>query len=303
MSASIEIMSPLVTLLFPYRLPQLVAFAAAISPAFALAQDVTQPATLPIFTQEIEGTTVSFQMVQVPAGVLKKPDPFDPTVTLEIPIAPFYMCEHETTWDMYDIFAFALDQPEPERAGVDAATRPSRPYLPADRGFGHANYPVISVAFNGAKEFCRWLSEKTGKKYRLATRDEWEWACRAGSTSDSPNAAELDSIAWHFGNSPEKTQDIKTKSANAWGLYDMLGNAGEWTVNTDGKGRLCGGHFRTPAADMNFGVTEKQTADWNKRDPQMPKSKWWLSDGPFAGFRIVCEVDRDSQPQNSGEHP
>lgn len=255
------------------------------------------------FTQEISGTTVTFEMKLIPGGTLKKADPFDPSVTIEVPISPLYMCEHETTWDMYDIFAFALDLPEPERNGVDATTRPSRPYLPADRGFGHANYPVISVAFNGAKEFCIWLSQKTGKTYRLATRDEWEWAARAGSTEESPSAESRDGVAWHFGNSPEKTQDIKGKHPNAWGLFDMLGNAGEWTVNSDGKGRLCGGHYRTPPAELNYALNEKQTSDWNKRDPQMPKSKWWLSDGPFAGFRIVCEIDKPSMNSDSGVTP
>jgi len=242
-------------------------------------------------------------MKLIPGGILKKSDPFDPSVIVEVPIAAMYICEHETTWDMYDIFAFALDLPEPERNGVDATTRPSRPYLPADRGFGHSDYPVISVAFNGAKEFCKWLSEKTGKKYRLATRDEWEWAARAGSTGEAPAADSIDAVAWNFGNSPDKTQAIKGKEPNAWGLFDMLGNAGEWTVNSDGKGRLCGGHYRTPATELKYSLSEKQTADWNKRDPQMPKSKWWLSDGPFAGFRIVCEIDAASTKSESGANP
>jgi formylglycine-generating enzyme required for sulfatase activity len=283
--------------------PQLIAVAPLLFGCASFGQVAVDESRTKSFTQEISGTTVSFQMNLVPGGTLKKPDAFDPSVTIEVPIAPLYMCEHETTWDMYDIFAFALDLPEPQRDGVDATTRPSRPYLPADRGFGHSNYPVISVAFNGAKEFCKWLSAKTGRTYRLATRDEWEWAARAGTTNEASDEITINAAAWHAGNSPEKTQEIKGKAPNAWGLFDMLGNAGEWTVNSDGKGRLCGGHYRTPAADVKFALSEKQTADWNKRDPQMPKSKWWLSDGPFASFRIVCEIQEPEHDSDSGVHP
>ncbi|MFZ4574876.1 MAG: formylglycine-generating enzyme family protein [Phycisphaerales bacterium] len=239
-------------------------------------------------SEALEGTTLSIEMAAVPGGVLKKADEFDASKTVEVEIKPLWFASTELTWDVYDVFAFGLDQPETEGGSADATTRPSKPYLPADRGFGHAGYPAISITFNAAKEFCKWLSEKTGRKYRLATRDEWEYACLAGA-EQGPEAAALGEFAWSKGNSPESTRPVAKKKANAWGLHDMLGNVGEWVVNADGKGRLAGGSYLTPAEELKAGLMEKQNAEWNKRDPQMPKSKWWLSDGPFAGFRIVCE--------------
>jgi formylglycine-generating enzyme required for sulfatase activity len=282
--------------------------ALALTGSFAHAQDMPKkgepaPAVTAAgtkLTEKLAGTTLAIDVVSIPGGTLKKPDPFDPTKTVEVEIKPLWMSTTEVTWEVYDVFAFRLDEPESQAAAADATTRPSKPYLPADRGFGHEGYAAISITFNAAKEFCTFMSEKTGRTYRLATRDEWEWAARCGAETDAVDAATLDEFAWHNGNSPEKTQPVAQKKPNAWGLYDMLGNVGEWTVNTDAKGRLCGGNFKTPAADIKPSLAEKQTTEWNKRDPQMPKSKWWLSDGPFAGFRIVCEPATPS-PAPAGE--
>jgi formylglycine-generating enzyme required for sulfatase activity len=92
--------------------------------------------------------------------------------------------------------------------------------------------PVTSVSWRDAVEFCRQLSEKEGASYRLPTEAEWEYACRAGGGKPDPSG--LDEVAWSADNSDRTTHPVATKKANAWGLFDMLGNAAEWTADTYG---------------------------------------------------------------------
>jgi formylglycine-generating enzyme required for sulfatase activity len=89
------------------------------------------------------------------------------------------------------------------------------------------NEPVVAISWNDATAYCRWLSEETGYDYRLPSEAEWEYSCLAGQTRiDYTN---LDSIAWYSENSNGRTHPVGTKAKNNWGLYDMLGNAWEWT--------------------------------------------------------------------------
>jgi formylglycine-generating enzyme required for sulfatase activity len=231
------------------------------------------------YEEKIPGTLVSFRMVPLPDGFIE-------IGGQRHSVKGLWMSETEVTWDLYDIWAFRLDMPEEQvAAGVDAESRPSRPYGAPDRGFGHAGYAAIGMTFEAAEAFCVWLSNKTGKKYRLPTEVEWEYAATCGG-SESP---ELAACAWYWDNADDKTQPVKRKKANAWGLYDMLGNVGEWARGLDGTPSLCGGSFLDRQADVHPRARKKQTPDWNQTDPQTPKSKWWLSDAPFVGFRVVRE--------------
>jgi hypothetical protein len=69
----------------------------------------------------------------------------------------------------------------------------------------------------------------------------------------------------------------------------MLGNVGEWATDLDGKPILCGGCFRDGATLTAPTTRRRFTPKWQETDPQLPKSRWWLADAPFAGFRVVCE--------------
>ena len=94
-----------------------------------------------------------------------------------------------------------------------------------------ASKPVESVSWNNATEFCKRLSAKEGKTYRLPTEAEWEYACRAGTTTRYSFGDDLVSPgehAWRLGTTDVKTHPVGEKKPNAWGLYDMHWNVWEW---------------------------------------------------------------------------
>jgi formylglycine-generating enzyme required for sulfatase activity len=225
--------------------------------------------------QKFADSLASFTLVKIPDGDYKGTK-----------IKSLWFSQTEITWDVFDIWAFRMDQTDDEQAkGVDAKSRPSKPYGAPDRGFGHSGYPAIGMTFNSATLFCEWLSKKTGKKYRLPTEEEWEYACLGPSNETSPKAER----AWFRGNSQFKSWDVGTKKANGWGLHDMLGNVMEWCTTKEGPPVCRGGSFMDPEDKVTPFERFLQTPKWNENDPQNPKSKWWLANASWVGLRVVCE--------------
>ncbi|MDC1030867.1 formylglycine-generating enzyme family protein [Flavobacteriaceae bacterium] len=238
----------------------------------------------------------------------------------EVTVSPFWMSTVEITWDLYSLFVSReWDQYQVVKSvdsevsiDVDAVSGATTPYVEMSFGMGTDNYPAICMTQLAAVKFCEWLSAMTGHFYRLPTEAEWEYAARAGSSSaysfgDDINV--LGEYAWFEGNSNEKYQKVGTKKPNAWGLYDMHGNVAEWTLDQyvpsayskRKKGIenprevgdkvypkvVRGGSWMDAPSRLRSAARRPSSKNWKKRDPQIPKSKWWHTDAPFVGFRIV----------------
>ena len=269
------------------------------------------------YTVTIPNTTVSYAMVPVPAGEFLMGSAGPGARTQETPqhkvrVDAFWMQAHEVTWDQFIMFMFADQAHEvghPD-ALVDGLSRPTSPHVDMSFGRGSGGFPAISMTQNAANRFAQWLSAKTGQYYRLPTEAEWEYACRAGATAPLA-AAQLDDYAWYGQNAGTKEFPDGTyhkgggKKPNAWGLYDMLGNVMEWTLDqfapypaepqvnpwvsskTAYPHAVRGGSWGNDATGVSCTVRVGSDADWKRQDPQLPKSVWYMTDAQWLGFRLV----------------
>jgi formylglycine-generating enzyme required for sulfatase activity len=265
----------------------------------------------------IPNTTVSYGMAPVPAGEFQmgSADPGakpDEQPAHKVRLDAFWMQTHEVPWDSYLMFMFADQAKETQSPDplVDALSRPTAPHLEMSFGRGNQGFPAISMTQHAANKYAHWLSAKTGEFYRLPTEAEWEYACRAGSTTPIPEA-QLGDVAWYAANSPrgEFTKgtyhEIGTKKPNAWGLFDMLGNVMEWTLDQFAPYTAApaenpwvkstaayphavrGGSWEDAAAKVTCTARVKSDPSWKRLDPQLPKSVWYMTNAQWLGFRLV----------------
>ncbi len=151
--------------------------------------------------------SIGMEFVLIPAGTFEmgsdKKEDEHPVHTVEI-TKPFYLGKYPVTQAEWE----AVIGKNPSR--YKGATR-----------------PVESVSWADAQEFIRELQVKDGgRRYRMPTEAEWEYACRAGE--GDAYERDLDAVAWYYRNSGFETDPVGKKQPNAWGLYDMLGNVWEW---------------------------------------------------------------------------
>lgn len=231
-------------------------------------------------------STTKIKMVPIPGGKVKIGDK-------SVEVKPFFMATTETVWEAFDAFLTSGPPSKPYDQtdfAPDAVARPSKSYIMPDLGWGHRGFPAINLSHTNVEMFCRWLSAETGKKYRLPTEAEWEIACLGGSKGPwKLDEKAMEQQAWHAGNADGTTHPVATKQPNAFGLFDMFGNTGEWATDIEGNPVLCGPTFEDELKTFSPSVRNRWAPSWQETDPQMPKSRWWLSDAPFAGFRIVCD--------------
>ena len=245
-------------------------------------------------------------MVAIPAGEFTmgstaKPDEQPPH---KVKLDAFWMQAHEVTWDEYRLFMFASQSGETAtrtKWWMRSAVRPS-PYVEMSFGMGINGFPAISMTQHAANKYAEWLSARTGEFYRLPTEAEWEYACRAGG---SGVPAKLDDYAWYAANSDGKYQKVATKKPNAWGLFDMLGNVMEWTLDqyapykagaqtnpwvkatTPYPHAVRGGSWNDPADALTCTARVPSTRRGSSRIRSCRRASGIMTDAQWLGFRLV----------------
>jgi formylglycine-generating enzyme required for sulfatase activity len=274
-------------------------------------------------------TGAPYHMVAIKGGEFLMGSPKEEAARLEsegpqvrVKVDSFWIGKYEVTWDEYE--PFMITQVDRFKNGarkdydphvhtiVDAVSQPTPPYTEMSFGMGQSGYPAISMTQHAANKYCQWLSAQTGHFYRLATEAEWEYACRAGTTtaySFGDDPAEIDEYAWYYENSYEKYQKVGQKQPNPWGLHDMHGNVMEWTADQFAPDYFLriresptnpflkpdklyprsvrGGGWDDDAKQLRSAYRRGSDPVWKQQDPQLPKSIWYHTDAPWLGFRIV----------------
>ncbi|MCY3022751.1 MAG: formylglycine-generating enzyme family protein [Planctomycetota bacterium] len=295
------------------------------------------PAEMKPYEETIPGFDVKFEMVPIPGGTYLMGSPEaepgrkkDEGPQHEVVIKPFWMGKYEVTWEEFDIFAFKRDVRRKSEQGVnlaqqseseklaDGVSRPTAPYTDMTFSWGKGGKPALCFTHHAAMEYCRWLSVKTGKAYRLPTEAEWEYAARAGAKTayfwgDDP--AKAGDYAWFADNSEKKPHPVGEKKPNPFGLYDILGNVTEWCLDhyepkfyakfkdapavqpvvlPDGEEYSYvarGGAWSDKVQALRSAARQGSDEEWSMQDPQFPKSVWWHTDAKFVGFRVVRPVE------------
>jgi hypothetical protein len=234
-------------------------------------------------TVAVAGTAIRFPLVTLPAGKLG-----------DRALPAFAIGKHEVTWLEFDTFFEGAD---PKKS--DGITRPTKAktffgQVGCPEHFLEAKRPVINLRWHSAMAYCDWLTAKTGRKFRLPTELEWEYAARAGDAGKAPAA--LDAQAWTAKNGGERTHVPGESKPNAWGLHDMLGNVMEYCLEPGAPPGwspvLRGGSWKDAAAD--YASKAFLAAEWFEEDPNRPRSSWWLTSQYHQGLRVACVGDIDA---------
>ncbi len=295
----------------------------AVTSARGLPKKYTETVT------SVNGDKISFDMVLIPGGefLMGSNDKEAGRKDNEGPqhkvrLEPFYLCTTETTYELFWVYYEETVQRDRDKArkkeqDVDAITGPTPIYGDPTMGMGGGTKPAIGATWFNAMTFCRWLSKKTGKKYRLPTEAEWEYAARAGTETAyffGNDPKQLAAYAWFEDNSEQTTHEVAKKKSNPWGLYDMLGNVLEWVHDfydpaayaaaaknspalnprgpKEGKVHVArGGSWESPGEELRCSARAFEEDFWRFMDPQVPKSKWWLPQMGFIGFRVARSVE------------
>ena len=167
---------------------------------------------------EAKGDGPKMEFVRIPAGSFQMGWPGSEENRKVRIKKPFYMCKYEVTQAQWKAVM-----------GTTLHQQRAKAVVPWNLKGEGPEHPMYYVSWEDAVKFCK----KLGRKFRLPTEAEWEYACRAGRRTrfhygDDPNESELSQYAWWWDNSNSQTHPVGQKKPNAWGLYDMHGNVREW---------------------------------------------------------------------------
>lgn len=295
------------------------------------------------YIARIPGTEISFEMVPVPGGEYLMGSPEteadrepDEGPQIKVQVDPMWVAKTEVNWQQYhefmamhDVFGqFQADgiRVVDEANLADAVTAPTPLYDPSETyEYGEEpDQPATTMTQYAAQQFTKWLSGITGQQYRLPTEAEWEYAARGGTTTaySWPDDESIDDHAWYFENSDSGPVAVASKNANPFGLHDMHGSVGEWTVNyytADGYAGFVdkqpinatdvvvwptsewpcvvrGGTWEDDADRLRSAarMASKDEETWKDGDPNIPMSAWWYTVDPTRG--IGFRVFRSYQP-------
>lgn len=280
------------------------------------------------YTESIPESNADIELVPVEGGTFTMENPSsDNPVTMDIEVSSFWMGKYEITWNQFEEFMFSEEfESVNERFDselADAVTLPSRTYIDPGLGMERGENPAVNMTQYSALAFTRWLTLKTGNFYRLPTEAEWEYACLAGSASAYHFGEEeslLYEYAWFVENSNNQYHPVGSKKPNKFNLYDMHGNAAEWTMDqykedyasaigndttdpripptTFEERTVKGGSWNHDSDELECSARIASNPDrWKQGDPQIPKSLWWNTHSPFVGFRIVRPLEPPSQEE------
>ncbi|MGV8135999.1 MAG: formylglycine-generating enzyme family protein [Mangrovibacterium sp.] len=230
------------------------------------------------FTETVAG--IEIDMVAVQGGTFSMGNNDlgdDETPVHSVTVSDFYMGKYEVTFAQYDAYCEATGESKPD-----------------DEGWGRGNRPVISVSWSDAVAYCRWLSQKTGKHYRLPTEAEWEYAARGGNKSREykyPGSNTIDNVGWYDENSGNETHPVGQKQSNELDIYDMGGNVWEWCSDWYDESYYGGSPQNNPTGPSSGSLRVLRGGSWkygakncgvSDRMNTSPDSSYY-----FYGFRLV----------------
>jgi formylglycine-generating enzyme required for sulfatase activity len=276
---------------------------------FVNANDTTKIIPFEKYTETIKDKIVHFNMIPISGGIFSigsQDGDKDEMPIKKVEVSDFYFGETEVVYDLWQLFIDESEDPSPVS---DAISRPSPPYIDFTLGMGKSGgYPANSMQQYSALMFCQWLFEKTGRFYRIPTELEWEYVAKKAYPDFDIKDKKLSEQEW-FSINTEVYQKSASKKPNSLGIYDLLGNVSEWTLDqydetyftkiVEGSkdpisektkrypSTVKGGNYASPIADLRPSNRTKSDPIWNRRDPQIPKSKWWNADSPFVGMRLI----------------
>jgi formylglycine-generating enzyme required for sulfatase activity len=195
--------------------------------------------------------------------------------------------QHEVTI----AYRFALGRHPVTFEEHDRFTEATGRERPGDESWGRGRWPVVSVSWEDAQAYVAWLRLETGRPYRLPSEAEWEYACRAGTTTRYSWGNEITPENASCGGNVDSTTEVGSYPANPWGLYDMHGNVREWVEDcwndsyqgspADGRALLSGDCARRVV----------RGGSWNDK-PENLRSAYRYWDEPdyrygIIGFRVA----------------